>query len=111
MRSGASSVIDMTASNSGFEPTSMPNPMRQNVGKSDHDRRMQIARFQPLHDVVQIDLVRRIHARADDDVAGGIDREIALAPGLDLIEVERVFDLPNLVREQLLQGSVHVART
>ncbi len=89
----------------------MAQAMREDVGKSNHDRRVQIARLESLDDVVEIDLVRCVHTWADDHVAITIDREIALAPGLDLIQVQRVLDLPNLVREQLLCGNVHVART
>ena len=76
----------------------MPQPVREDVGEANDHRRVQIARLQSLHDLVEIDLALRVHARTDDDVAVGIDGEVALAPGLDLIEIERFLDLPGVIR-------------
>ena len=66
----------------------------QDVREAHDDRRRQIARLQALDDFEQIDLALGRAVRAHDDVPGVVDAEVALAPGGDLIQIERVLDVP-----------------
>ena len=65
----------------------MLEPVREDVGEAhDHGRR-EIALLQSLHDFEQIDLAVGVHVGPHDHMAGRIDAEIALAPGVDLVEL------------------------
>ena len=86
----------------------MAKAVGQDVGETNDHRRVQVARLESLHHLVQIDFAVRIHARPDHDVAFGVDREVALAPGLDLVQIERLLDLPGVICGQHLRGCVHV---
>ena len=86
----------------------MAQAVREDVGKANDHGRVQVARLQSLHDFVQIDFAARVHAGPDHHMAFGVDRKVALAPGLDLVQIERFFDLPQVIRGQQLGGRVHV---
>ena len=86
----------------------MAQTVREDVGEADDHRRVQVARLEPLHHLVQIDLAARVHARPDHHVALVVDRKVALAPGLDLIQIERLLDLPGVTGGQRFGGCVHV---
>ncbi len=70
--------------------------MRQDVGEAHHYRRGQVPRLQSFDDLVQIDLAIWQRVGPHDQVAGLVDREVALAPRVDVIEIERVVDSPGL---------------
>ena len=90
----------------------MTQAMRQNVGEANDHRRVQIARLEALHHLVAD------RSRALGSMLGrmttwpvGVDGEVALAPGLDLVQIQRLLDLPGVVGGQRFGGCVHVART
>jgi hypothetical protein len=68
--------------------------VREDVREAHHDGRRQVARLQALHDLVQVDLATGLLVRAHHDVALLVDREVALAPGLDVIQIARIVDVP-----------------
>ena len=89
----------------------MAQAMRQNVGEANDHGRMQVACLESLNHVVQIDFAARVHVRADDHVALGVDREVSLAPGLDLVQVQRFARSSRRDWRQQFCGRVHEART
>jgi hypothetical protein len=44
-------------------------------------------------------------------MALGVYRKITLAPGIDLVHVQRLLDLPGVIHGQKLGWRIHVART
>ena len=68
--------------------------MREDVGEAHHDGRGELAFLEPLHHIEQIDLAGRVHVGANHQVPGRIHTEIALAPGVDLVELGGVVDGP-----------------
>ena len=67
----------------------------------------EVARLEPADDLVEIDLVLRRLVRAHDHVARVVDAEVAVAPGLDAVEIERVLDLPAGGGTDPAGGAVH----
>ena len=53
----------------------------------------------PCDDLVKIDLALRGLVGAHHDVARVVDAEVAVAPGLDVVQLERVLDLPGRWRD------------
>ena len=80
------------------------------VGEADHDRRRQVAGLQALDDVEQVDLAADLLVRADCHVAGLVDPEVAAAPGIDLVQLRGVVDLPAERGGKLGRGVVHWRR-
>ena len=68
--------------------------VREDVGETHHHRRGELALLQSLHDVEQVDLALGVHVGAHHEVAGRIHAEIALAPGVDLVELCGIVDRP-----------------
>ena len=68
--------------------------VREDVGEAHHHGRRELALFQSLHDVEQVDLALGVHVGAHDEVAGRIHAEITLAPGVDLVELCGIVDRP-----------------
>ena len=66
----------------------------QDVREPEHHRCRQVARAELLHDFVEIDLAVGVAAGPADDVTGGIDAEVAAAPGTCCVELVGVFDAP-----------------
>ena len=66
----------------------MPQAVREDAGEAHDDRCGQIPGLQALHDIEQIDLATGDLIWPDDDMAGVIDGEIALAPGVDVVQIE-----------------------
>ena len=69
-------------------------PVTQDVGEAHDDRRRQVARLETADDFVQVDLVLGRLVGPHDDVTRSVDAEVAVAPGLDAIELERILDAP-----------------
>ena len=72
----------------------MLEPVREDVGEAHHHRRRELAFLQSLHDVEQVDLALGVHVRPHHEVPGGVHAEVALAPGVDLVELGGVVDRP-----------------
>ncbi len=72
--------------------------VREDVGEADDDRSREIAGLEALYDLMEIDDIVPLRVGTDDDVAGIVDREVALSPRIDVVEVERVLDPPRLPR-------------
>jgi hypothetical protein len=70
--------------------------MRQDVRKAHYDRRREIARAQALDDFEQVDLPLHQGVGPDHDVPRGVDGEVALAPRVHVVEVDRVLHPPRL---------------
>ncbi len=70
----------------------------QDVREAQHHRRREVACAEFLHDLVDVDLARAVAAGPADDVARGIDAEIAAAPGARRVELLGVFDAPGRPR-------------
>jgi hypothetical protein len=68
--------------------------MRQDVRETHHHRRGQLALLQTLHDIEQVDLARRVHVRANHEMTRRVHAEVALAPGIHLVELGGVLDGP-----------------
>ena len=89
----------------------MAQAVREDIGKTNHHRCVQVARLEPVHDFVQIDFAARVHAGADHHMAAGVDRKVTLAPGLDLIQVERILDLSSCDWRAVVWRACSRART
>src|SRR6185437_6538684 len=72
--------------------------VRQDVRETHHDGCRKVARLQPLHDLEEVDVAPGpgLGVGAHHDMAGGVDREVALAPRVDMVKLERVLDPPGL---------------
>ena len=66
-----------------------------------------VARGQAGDDLVQVDLPALGPVGTHDGVALGIDAEVAVAPGIDAVEVERVLDVPGAGVASLAFGVFH----
>jgi hypothetical protein len=71
----------------------------------------EVAGLEALDHLVQVDLAPASMSGRTTTWPCGIDREVALAPGLDLIQVEGLLDLPGGLAGSIFAGGVHVART
>ena len=60
-------------------------PVAQDVAKPDQHRQPDAAQHQVIGQLLQIDCVRGILRRMDEHVAVGRDREVSLAPAIDLV--------------------------
>ncbi len=69
-------------------------PVAQDVREAQHHRRRQVARLELAHHLVQVDLAFLVAVGAADDVPGGVDAEVAGAPGADRVELLGVLDAP-----------------
>ena len=85
-------------------------PMVQDVGEAHDHRRREVARLEPADDLVQVDLVVGRLVGAHHHVARGVDAEVAVAPGVDAVELERVLDLPVAAWRQLACSAFHSRR-
>jgi hypothetical protein len=72
----------------------MLEPVRQDVREAHDHRSRELALLEALDHVEEVDLARRAHVRADHEVSGGIHAEVALAPGVDLVELGGILDRP-----------------
>ena len=73
---------------------------------------MKIARLQSLDDIEQIDFAARVEVWPDDHVAVRIDGKVSLTPSFDLVQVQRLGDLPcEALGVKHFCGRVHEART
>jgi hypothetical protein len=68
--------------------------MCQDVRETDDQRRGQVTVAQALDHFQQVDFVRRRGVRPHHDVPGRVDREVARAPGRDVVELGRVVAAP-----------------
>ena len=66
--------------------------VREDVGKANHHRRREFTLLEALHDLEQVDFALAVHVRPNDEVAGFVHAEVALAPGVDLVELGCVLD-------------------
>ena len=79
----------------GGERVAQPRqPVAQDVREAHDDGRGQVARGQAGDDLVQVDLATLRPVGTHDGVPCGIDAEVAVAPGIDAVQVERVLDAP-----------------
>ncbi len=69
-------------------------PMRQDVGETHHHRSGEVAGPQPLDDFEQIDVAPGLRVGPHDEVAVLVDREVALAPRVHVIQIEGVGNAP-----------------
>ena len=69
-----------------------PTPVAEDVPEADEDGQMDPAQQQMIDELLQIDGSGRVLGRVDEDVAGGRDGEVALAPAVDFIELGSVGD-------------------
>jgi hypothetical protein len=65
----------------------MLEPMREDVGEANHNGSGELAFFQTLDDLEQIDLASCVHVRPHHEVPVGFHAEVALSPGVDLVEL------------------------
>ena len=154
IRSDSPSVIAITASSSGFEPTSRPKPnsravavdllddqpllvhldrehrgvavaivvlgdggregvvqpletVAQDVGETQHHGRVEVARLEPPDDFIEVDVAIRRLVGPHHHVTRVVDAEVAVAPGLDAVQIERVLDLPASDGTDPASGAVH----
>jgi hypothetical protein len=70
--------------------------VRQDVREAHDHGRGQIAGLQALDHLVKVDLVTLGGVRAHHHVSAGVNAEVALAPGLHVVEIEGVLDPPRL---------------
>ncbi len=74
----------------------MPQPMRKDVGEPHDQRRGELPLAQSLHNLVKVDFADLVHVGPHYDMAGVIDREVALAPSVDLIKVDGIRHRPTI---------------
>ena len=66
----------------------------QDVGEAEQDRRAQAAKLEPIDQALEVDAARRILGRMDQQVAVLVDREVALPPAGDVVELGRFGEGP-----------------
>ena len=84
-----------------------PEAVAQDVREPQHHWRREIASLESADDLVEIDLAIRGLVGAHHDVARVVDAEVAVAPGLDAVQIERVLDLPAGGGTDPASGAVH----
>ena len=62
----------------------------QDVGEADQDRQVDAAQLQPIDQLLQVDRRGRVLGRVDPHVALVADREVALAPAGDVVQLAGV---------------------
>ena len=62
----------------------------EDVAEPDQHRQVDPAQHQVIDELLQVDGAGRVLGRMDQDVPVGRDREVALPPALDLVELRRV---------------------
>src|SRR6185437_4827180 len=85
--------------------------MRKDVREAHHHGCGQIPRLQTFDDFVEVDVASRLRIGPHHQVPGRIDAEIALAPRIDVVKLQGVFDAPGLGGIELasaIQGALGV---
>ena len=109
---GGIAVLVVIFRDRGAEGVSqMAKAVRQNIREANDHGRVQIARLESLHHLIEVYFSARLLVRTDDHMAFGVDGKVALAPRFDLVQVQRLADLPGVWGANRLGGRVHVART
>ena len=70
----------------------------EDVAEPDEHRQLDAAQQQVVGELLQVDGARRVLGRVDEHMPGRGDREVALTPPLDLVELGRVADGKDLSR-------------
>ena len=73
-------------------------PVLQNFAEANQNRRRDAAQHQRVDQLLQIDATRGVLCRVHPQVSVLADREIALAPAGDIVEIGRVGDRPAIGR-------------
>ena len=68
--------------------------MAEDVGEAEQDRQLDAAELQLIDELLEVDGLCGILRRVDANVAIRADREVALAPSIDLVEFGRIGDRP-----------------
>ena len=76
----------------------MSQAMAEDVGKAQQDRQGDAAQLQMVGQLLQVDGARRILGGVGEDVAVLGDREVALAPSIELVEFRGVVNGEDLSR-------------
>ena len=85
-------------------------PVPQDVAEPDEQRKIDAARLQVVGELLEIDRLARVLRRVHEHLAGVADREVALAPPVDLVQLGGVGGTPLFVRaHRRPQSSGHCA--
>ena len=72
----------------------VPQPVLEDVAEADQDRQVDAAQLQVIDQLLEVDRAAWILGRMDLHVAVLADREVALAPAGDLVQLGGVGDRP-----------------
>ena len=67
----------------------------EDVGEADQHRHVEPAPLEVVDQVLQVDGRAARSPRADLDAAGRVDRDEARAPAVDLVQIDRILNLPS----------------
>ena len=81
----------------------------EDVGEAEEDRQLDAARLELVDQLLEIDVALAPLGRMDLEVAGLVDREVALAPVADAVGLDGVLNLP-LLHQHRLGGLRHRRR-
>src|SRR5690606_6000403 len=84
-------VLDDRALKGGVD---LRETMLEDVGEAEQDRRAQATQLEPIDEAFEIDAAGRILGGMDHQVALLVDREVALAPARDVVELGRLGGCP-----------------
>ena len=77
----------------------------EDVGEADEDGKADAAELQAIDQLLEVDRARRILGRMHLDVPGAVDREVAVAPARNLVELARVVHASMRVVDEVLAAS------
>ena len=80
-------------------------PVPEDVPEADEHRDLNPAQLQMIGELLEVDGLRRVLGRMDQDVARRRDRKVALAPPIDLVELGGVADSEGLARLPVPMGA------
>ena len=80
-------------------------PVAEDVAEADEHRQLDPAQHQVVGELLEVDRLRRVLGRMDEDVARRRDGKVALAPPVDLVELGRVADGEGLSRLPVAVGA------